>query len=409
MTYQGIDGTIKDLGATSTNVNGASRVETGLMISGQQVTGEAGALLDVSGGGNLLGAGFISGRGGSLNVLTTALANVNPANNIFSSGNDKVYAIAPGVAASYAPLIATKGAGDPKIGQQITIPAGIPGLPAGTYTLLPSSYALLPGAYRVELGSKSSTFVNPTPLANGSVVISGYLGFAQTGIRDNLPTQVILTAGRTVRTYSQYNEMGYADFLRAQASRFEGIRPRLPIDGGIVQFSLGTPASGQALSFAGAARFDGLDGGIDGTLVIGPQAPGGVIDIVGSAEATTPGHTTVMADVINAFKAPSLMIGGVAAYNNDTSDFAGGRIFFSGNSVVNVSDGAVLRAGQIFLIGSAVNVSGGAILDTRGLSNRSVDSTLGYLYANTDSEVITQSGPAVLAVANGWFNFLPFV
>ncbi len=85
VSYQGADGTIMDLGSTVVNDNGSFRVETGLMVNGQTVIGETGSVLDVSGGGNLSGAGFISGRGGSVNVLTTALVNANPANGAFSS------------------------------------------------------------------------------------------------------------------------------------------------------------------------------------------------------------------------------------------------------------------------------------------------------------------------------------
>ncbi len=60
-------------------------------------------------------------------------------------------------------------------------------------------------------------------------------------------------------------------------------------------------------------------------------------------------------------------------------------------------------------VGNTINVAGGATLDTRGLGSNGVDSTLGYAYGNTVSEVNNPSGPAVLAAANGWFNFLPFV
>ncbi|QWA10751.1 filamentous hemagglutinin family protein [Sodalis ligni] len=405
VTYQGTDGTIEDLGATNDYVNGTNLVETGLMIAGESVVGEAGAVLDVSGGGNLLGAGFISGRGGSVNVLTTALVNANPINATFSAASDKVYAIAPGYAAAYAPAIAAKGAGDPAVGQQITIAAGVPGLPAGTYTLLPSSYALAPGAFRVELGGRTQAADAPLHLPNGSILASGYLGIANTAVRDSLPTQVILTAGPTVRTYSQYNETGYADFLRGQASLFDGIRPRLPIDGGIVEFTLGSPSSGKALSFAGSALFSGAEDGIAGALVIKAGSQG-VLDITAPGAAALPGHTTLSSDDINAFNAASVLMGGSTSYNDDTGVYTGGRIVFTGDNAVNVLDGATLRAGQIFLVGPAVSVAGGATLDTRGLGGSGLDSSLGYVYGNTGIDV--PGSTAVLAVANGWFNFLPF-
>ncbi len=126
---------------------------SGIILDGQSIYVAEGAILDMSGGGMLSGAGFVSGRGGSVNVLNTPLVNANPATPLSKAGN-KVYAVLPELSLSYAPIAPENGAGDPVIGQQVTIPAGVPGLPAGTYTLLPSNYALLPGAYRVELGAE---------------------------------------------------------------------------------------------------------------------------------------------------------------------------------------------------------------------------------------------------------------
>ncbi|GCC48786.1 hypothetical protein chiPu_0033286, partial [Chiloscyllium punctatum] len=133
--------------------------QSGVTLDGQSINVESGATLDMSGGGVLSGAAFISGRGGSVNVLNTPLINANPATPV-SKPSDKVYAILPGYASGYAPIAPENGAGDPAIGQQITVPAGVPGLPAGSYTLLPSNYALLPGAYRVELGAATRTPIN---------------------------------------------------------------------------------------------------------------------------------------------------------------------------------------------------------------------------------------------------------
>lgn len=130
--------------------------ERQLLIAGEQIVVEKGAVLDLSGGGDLKGAGFVSGRGGSVDILTTALADANPAFAFSRSGNP-VYALVPGYTGGYAPTGGSQGQGTPATGQQVTIPDGVPGLPAGTYTLMPSSYALLPGAFRVEIGATSST------------------------------------------------------------------------------------------------------------------------------------------------------------------------------------------------------------------------------------------------------------
>ncbi len=409
ISYQGIDGTLQDLGATSYNCNGNNCIVTGISINATSVTGEPGSVLDLSGGGRLTGAGFISGRGGSVDVLKTPLVNANPANTYSSSGN-KVYAILPGYASDYAPAIATNGAGDPAIGQQITIPAGSSGLPAGTYTLLPSSYALLPGGYRVELGATGTNVVAPTALDNGSVITSGYLGVANSGSRNALPTRVILSSGQSVRHYSQYNETSYADFARAQAATFGAVRPRLPDDGKILEIRLGVPADDtKSLSFAGTALFNGAEGGIDGSLIV-KSADGVALDITAPDATPIAGHASVSSNDVNAFKASALLLGGTSIYGRGNSpDGTGARVYFNGSSTVSLLEGATIRAGQVFVIGRTVDMASGATIDTRGLSSNGIDSTLGYLFSNTSSEKAQDlaNRPAVLAVANGWFHFLP--
>ena len=413
VSYLGVKVNSTELGSVIVDKDkGNSGVATGITINAIKVIAQQGALLDVSGGGSLTGAGFISGRGGSVDVLKYPLLASNPANARFSAASDKVYAILPGYASNYAPLIATNGGGDPAVGQQVTIPDGTPGLAAGVYTLLPSSYAMLPGAYRVEVGPAVTAVAAPTTLANGSMLTSGYLGLANSTIRNALPSRLIVSTGSTVRSYAQYNETSYSDFLRSQAAVFGAVRSRLPVDGGLVAFYLGAPTDGsKALNFAGTALFDGAGDGIAGGLIIASNFVQNPIDIVAAGAPSVAGRVTISADDINAFNAATLFIGGGMQYGSgNNTGGTGGRLYFSGGSSVNVRSGAVLRAGQVFLVGSAIDVSGGAVIDTRGRSGRLVDSTLGYVYGNIASEVTTSPfGPAVLAVANGWYNFLPFL
>jgi hypothetical protein len=82
-------------GTAVTFTDSTGRPTAAVSLLGQSVNVESGAVLDLSGGGNVTGAGFISGRGGSVDVLTTALANANPANSFSAPGN-AVYAIMPG-------------------------------------------------------------------------------------------------------------------------------------------------------------------------------------------------------------------------------------------------------------------------------------------------------------------------
>jgi hypothetical protein len=91
-------------------------ITQGVAISTKRFEALPGAVLDLSGGGQLLGAGFASGRGGSVDILRAPLIDANPLNTFSAAGN-KVYAIVPGYALPYAPVSPDSGAGAPAIGQ----------------------------------------------------------------------------------------------------------------------------------------------------------------------------------------------------------------------------------------------------------------------------------------------------
>ncbi|SFP71388.1 filamentous hemagglutinin family N-terminal domain-containing protein [Variovorax sp. PDC80] len=408
LTYQGASGTLFDLAQAQVNI----------AIAGKSIQVEPGAVLDLAGGGQLMGEGFVSGRGGSVNVLATPLYNANPALNRYSSAGNAVYAVVPGYAAAYAPTLADKGAGDPAIGQQVTVGAGVPGLPAGTYTLLPASYALLPGAFRVELGAPQDALLPArqsglVAVPGGSWRTEGTLQLAGTGIRESLPRELLLTPGQAVRSYTQFNETSYADFALSQAAQFDGRRARLPSDGKTLLLDFRQSDEVAApLRFGGSARFDAAAGGIPGQLFVIGNAD---MEITGPGAAPVPGAISLAASELSAFGASTLALGGWYTYFNGLdSSGDGARLYFTqvynGGNALHVRDGATLRAGQIFLLGrDEVTVDGGATLDTRGFGSPGIDSDLGYIYANNLRSSATSDTPAVLAVGNGWLDFLPSV
>ena len=138
-------------------------LSVGLQLAGQTVQVGDNALVDLSGGGQLLGAGFISGRGGSTDARFNPLVQTNPQGGFTLPGlsTNPVYALVPGAQPMAAPTAPDAGQSQPQIGQQVTIGAGVPGLPAGTYTLMPSTYALMPGAFRVEINGATPGLMLP--------------------------------------------------------------------------------------------------------------------------------------------------------------------------------------------------------------------------------------------------------
>ncbi|APD13380.1 filamentous haemagglutinin family protein [Pandoraea pulmonicola] len=336
-------------------------ISSGIRLKGDVVTVDNGAVLDLSGGGALTGAGFVSGRGGSVNVLNTPLVNANPTMKLSKAG-DKVYAIVPGYASNYAPVSPENGAGDPAVGQRITIGDGVPGLPAGTYTLMPSNYALLPGAYRVEIGGTGQILPGtPTAAGNGTYLAAGYLSTANTGARSQLPSTLLVTPGTAVRKYSQYNEQSYSDFLSTQAAQFGNLAPMLPRDGRVLDIVFttpSTPATAPVLSFDGKAIFQAAQGGVAGQVAV---------ENVGEITAGTPtagfSGVSVSANDLSAINAPRLSINGYASAGT-------GQYLFS-NSGVGVSDlfvrdGVTLSAGELYLIGTNITLGNGVTLTTVG-------------------------------------------
>ncbi|WP_083556264.1 filamentous haemagglutinin family protein [Hyphomicrobium sp. NDB2Meth4] len=392
--YMNADGTLK-----------ANETGTGVSLQATSIVSEAGALVDLSGGGTLTGAGFVAGRGGSVDTL------LNPLNK-----GGTVYAILPGVVT--APVAggyntAWTGA-TPGAGQQITIPSGVPGLPAGTHTLLPANYALLPGAYRIELGGASTTALSGAiALPGGSYALSGYQSVANTVIRDALPTSVTITPGGTVRTLAQYNETSFDSFAIARAQTFQNMRPRLETDAKNLRFSFGSfNTTMPALVWDGTADLTPGEGGYGGSLSVTTsivsQGNGQIQyqDLIlaadGSSAARSAAQTVLLASDLDAIGAPNLFIG-APSLNALTNVIIVG----STTGRTQMESGAVLRAGQV-LTSEAFRLDDGARIDTRSFADtKLLDASTGYYLSvglgvsNGDLLLDTSYGGKAISIGDG--------
>ncbi len=384
-------------------VNGVSAAVTAGEITfvSQSVTVEKGAVLDLSGGGTLAGAGFISGEGGSVNVLDTPLSNSNPANNFSSNGN-QVFAIVPGFQSGYAPVAPGEGAA-PSVGEQITIPAGVPGLPAGTYTLLPANYALLPGGYRVELGGKvsgSSLIAGAAAAGSGNFIVDGSEGIANTGVKSALPIEMILTPGNAVRNDSDFDEEDFSTFDVQQAQTLGQVTPIIPADAGTLSFdywgqSPGANA-GAALTFDGTALFVPAAGGTMGMVTINTISNTANLEIV--ASTPTSGFTgfSVSAPDLDNIHAPSLLIGGQIIGGSEGPEFAA-----SSNSVT-LGSGVDLTAAQVILISESggIFVDADAEIDTIGQGAVTSNTAPGDFFDANNSAVLVVSNDENINIFN---------
>ncbi|KZD23957.1 filamentous haemagglutinin family protein, partial [Tardiphaga robiniae] len=402
MPYGGtVDGLVYRYDGTAIVLDGAGGMlnngpRRGIQLATTHLNAEDGSVLDLSGGGELAGAGFVSGRGGSVDILTTPFVNSNPGYSFSSKGNS-VYAIVPS-RAGYAPVVQETGYGAPLIGQQITISDGVPGLPAGAYMLMPSSYALLPGAFRVELGkSANSVMTGAVAAGNGSYVAQAYLGVANTAVRASLPNQVIITSANTVRGHSSYNEMSYNAFVQADAARIGVPRAMLTVDAKALDILLAKPrvADGRSqLRFDGDLRMKPAAGsdGFGGNVSVR-----GLGEILGSGQSADPGiqfYASVYADELSKLDAPRLVLNGTVSVGyGQTGRFA--TIGGDGNLIVR--SGARIAAAEVILAGKGITIEEGASISTAGRGRASYDSSDGFVF-------IAESG--VLALSNGWINLL---
>ena len=401
------------IGVGGAAVNGAMRV--GVDIAGVEVAVKPGALLDLSGGGELTGAGFISGRGGSTDARYHPLVQVGANGGFVLPGlaTNPVYAIVPGAQTPQAPAGGDKGAADPAVGRQVTIGNGVPGLPAGTYTLMPSTYALLPGAFRVELNGlagQGSAATLAQPLRNGSWAAPGTLSIAGTDIRAPLSSQLILTPAKVLRTYSQYNETGYAAFALADAQTRGIPRPLLPADAKTLKLQLAPGAGIDAFQFEGTGKFGAATGGFGGTVSVIPGGPED-IEVVADGASATPGFggVTVHASSLNAIGAARIVVGSTPIV---TYGQGGNYISFGTAQAHNIylRAGAILSAPEVLLLArdpwnaewtaGLIDVAPGAGINTLGRGKAAYDANDGFVYQSN-------AGIHMLAASNGLMNVAP--
>ena len=392
-------------------------LRVGVELAGAAVDVRPGALLDLSGGGELAGAGFISGRGGSTDARYHPLLQAGANGGFVLPGlaTNPVYAIVPGAQAPQAPAGGEKGASDAAVGRQVTIGNGVPGLPAGTYTLMPSTYALLPGAFRVELNGlagQGSAGTMAQQLRNGSWAAPGTLSIAGTDIRAPLASQLILTPAKVLRTYSQYNETGYAAFALADAQTRGIPRAMLPSDAKTLKLTLVQDGGLDAFQFNGSGKFGAAEGGYGGTVMLGSSnVTDGAIEILADGAPATgvAGLVSVRASSLNNIGAARIVVGNIPSV---TYGQGGNYVNFGVQSAraIYLRAGAVLSAPEVFLVamdpGNAmlgdglIDIAPGAGINTVGRGKAAYDANDGFIYKG-------RADMHMLAASNGLLNVAP--
>jgi filamentous hemagglutinin len=309
-------------------------VQKAIRISAGDLTTEAGSVIDIAGGGDLMAYRWISGNGGTRDIL----------------GSSGSFAVIPGYAPAYAPFAPFNPSGDAvnldgqpgyvnsslAVGDQVTL-AGTRGLPAGTYTLLPARYALLPGAFLVT--PKTGVPSGRVPRADGSWLVNGYrsnnLNPERTG-----PTRISrfeIASSKVLKQRADYQTLKANTLLREAAIRGEIAIPRLPQDAGYLAFSssAGMVLRGQVTSATtSTGRGALIDVDSSSSILINETGAGGEF-----------GQLVLSSRLLSEFGAESLLVGGIRTFDRD-----GARVQVTSQSLTLENEGGDLKGPDVILV-----------------------------------------------------------
>ena len=386
------------------NVTSTGMPEKTITVSGQGINQEAGSIIDLRGGGDLMAYRWVSGTGGSVDILGSPVAwnsgadysagdlvshngrqysarmALNPRDfngSIPTPGRTAYWVEVPdsfavipefkSPIAPYAPFnssdYASSLGGDIgytsglKIGDRITLDCGY-GLPAGTYTLLPRRYALLPGARLVTpTSSKSAGFVN----AEGASFASGYRSnfFTKPDQATPMRSSYEILSPDVLANRAEYAVYSANDFIKsAAAAARTSVNQPLPMDSGSLSIH-----GESTLSLLGQVQTASA-GGKGATIDISSLAG---ITIGNDPEAAS--EVFLNAAILNAWKAESLLVGG-----QRVRTASGTRVDVKADSLT--LDGAVLEGSDIILAAkNSLTLGAGSSIQSKNPSSSPRDLT----------------------------------
>jgi len=333
----------------NTNIVISNPPEKRLTLNGKNIALNSGAKVDLSGGGDLYAYEFITGPGGSTDVLD---ANTN--------GFTQKFAVIPSLGNSLTPYDPQEfAASGLSVGDSVYLSAGS-GLAAGWYTLLPAHYALLPGAYLVtpQTGTQDmQPGVTVTDLA-GTTIVAGRYGVASADTANSRWQGFTVESGSIARTYSQYTDYFANSFFTAKAATDGTVVAALPQDAGSLAISAQTGLSLGA-ELAAAPANNGRGGQVD--------ISADHLAIVGRREelaAAGSGTVSLLAEDLNNLNAPSLLLGGIR------SKTATGQRVSVSSKTLSIAGDADLQGQELLLAANQeVRIKSGAVVESTGKTN----------------------------------------
>lgn len=261
---------------------------TGVELLADDVVMQAGSLIDLSGGGDLVDWNFIAGPGGSQDILDGQL----------QTGR---FAIVPGV--DTVPLVSNKHFTGDGIGVGSTLTLrGAGDLADGEYTLLPARYALLDGAWLI---SQETDYADIAPastatLFDGTPLVAGRLSVANSPVLSSRYSALALRPGSDARLFSEFDDQ-FASLFQGERSTGEA-RFWQPADAAQLQVSVV-----DGLRLGGTIKGAAADGGHAGLMSISAENLA-VVKLEDSGLA----DIELLAEDLNRLDVGTLLIGGTA-------------------------------------------------------------------------------------------------
>lgn len=374
--------------------------------------GTSGAVVDATGGGSIFAYEFVSGVGGSRDVLSRFNSDDFSSRNGFQYADGRqVYAILPAtdpaVSALYDPLYSADYADlyGADIGKTVVLESS-PGFAGGTYVLMPAKYALTPGAMRLveNVGDAAPLPGNSQSLLDGSIVVGGAfgvkssatdaaaLGLSGKSYVESARRSFTVQTQSSFRSYSRIETTSGAQALSKSAIDAGLIIPRLPNDAARILLDPGKLLSIDA-PFLTAAATGGRGSQVD--------LAGEIISIVSQLPSEGGDGLFVTTGDLVDLNAASLLIGGIRTDNGDgTTDVVTTaqeiRVRNDATSPLSAPEIVLAVSGERSLIdiadGSVITASG-TLADTRS-------GIYDFTTAGTGGQRVGIIG-SVLRVANG--------
>jgi filamentous hemagglutinin family protein len=346
-----------------------------LRVSAGSVNFKDGSKVVGSGGGDVFAYEFVSGTGGSRDVLSRFNTDVFSSNDFDSATGQgfqyadkrQVYALVPSeVAAKIAftdPIYsADYGLGSPSelygtsAGLAVTLDGG-GGFAPGQYVLMPGHYALLPGAYRIveNTGAIAPASGTVQTLLDGSIVLGGVYSTAGTSLTSSQRRSFTLQSQASFLRYSSIRTTSGSVTVQRAAASSGIIAPRLPLDAARVVLD---PL--RSLEIAGTFDMTPAKGGRGSTVDI----LGSTIFINQSGTLNADGLVLSNRTIAN-LNANSLMIGGERIENSDGTT----RLGITASRIVATSSADIAVPELIFAvagIASRIDINDGAKIAATG-------------------------------------------